>query len=120
MILEGNSFWGVLWWLLAAHALTDYAWQSDFIATYKHPHYDGEKRAQVGPWWWTMGAHALINGAGVAWVCRHWQLGLVETIVHFITDTLKCLGIIGTKTDQAIHLLSKVAYAYWWGHVLWR
>lgn len=115
MILTGSSFWGALWWLLAAHALTDYAWQTPTIAKYKHPKYDDEGRTHLGPWWWTMGAHALINGAGVAWVCRSWQLGVVETGVHFVIDTLKCLGVLSARSDQALHLVSKIAYAWiWW------
>ena len=106
------DFLGVFWWLLVAHALTDYAWQTEVIATYKHPDVQDGVRDKIGPWWWTMGAHALINGGGVAWVTQHWLLGFAETVLHFIVDTLKCLRVIGTKTDQGIHIASKVLWAY--------
>ena len=57
-------------------------------------------------------AHALINGAGVALVTQNVWFGIAETAVHEITDTLKCHHNIGLATDQGVHLVSKLVWAY--------
>ena len=101
----------LVFYLLAAHALTDYAWQSEFIATYKDP-LKTTGRDKVGPWWWSMAAHGLINGLGVSLVTGSLWLGIAETILHSVTDTLKCVHRINTWTDQSVHLASKVVWAF--------
>ncbi len=106
------DFFRTFWWLMAAHALTDYALQSEFIATYKDPNYWDEKRGKVGPWLWIMSSHALINGGGVALVTGSVVLGVLECVAHFILDTAKCLGVINTHVDQYGHVLTKVAWAF--------
>ena len=112
-----SHVWETLWWLLVAHALTDYALQPSEMATHKNPFYRGKDMAH-GPWWWTMGAHALINGGGVALVTGSWILGVAETVVHGLMDTIKCSLCmepqhvrVATWIDQGIHLLSKTLWA---------
>ena len=97
-----------LFYLVAAHALTDYALQSDFMSNRKRPSMSRHtQQDEYGPWWWWMGAHSLINGLGVAVVLSNWQLGIAETVVHGLLDIAKCHGKLTTKQDQALHLLSK-------------
>jgi len=105
-----------LFWLIVFHAVCDYALQSRELGRLKDPTWDIEERDKFGPWWWSMLAHSLINGGGAAYATSMWIVGVGETIIHFITDTLKCVGIIGTKTDQVIHILSKVLWAF----IAWR
>ena len=98
-----------LWWLLCAHALTDYVLQSDRMAAYKHP--AETRHADYGPWWWWMVAHGLINALGVLYVTQNVWLSVGECIVHMMLDTFKSRGFLTTNQDQAGHLLSKVLWA---------
>jgi hypothetical protein len=104
------TFWTTLWWLLCAHALTDYVLQSDRIAELKHP--STGVHATYGPWWWWMIAHGLINALGVLYVTQNVWLSVGECVVHMGLDTLKSLKGIDANTDQAGHLASKAAWAF--------
>ena len=107
--MGGMMLFHYLFRLLAAHAISDYVLQPEFMARWKHP------KAQVPPgagkWWWWMTAHALVNGGLVAWVTYDDMLGLFETVLHWGTDYAKCQGWISAERDQLIHLGSKVAWA---------
>lgn len=96
--------------LLVAHALCDYVLQPEFMARHKSPLAD--ENPKLGPWWWTMLAHGLVNGGGVYWATGLWTLGVAETVVHGVTDYLKCTGKIGTWADQLIHLGSKLVWLF--------
>ena len=95
-------------YLLAAHALTDYALQPEWMAKHKSPRHPPPK--PVGQWWWIMTAHSLINGVGVALILDVWWLGVAETVVHFVIDHAKCLKRLTANGDQVLHLLSKVTW----------
>ena len=92
-----------LFWLFVAHACTDVWWQDFRMISMK-----SIKELDGRVW---MLAHALINGAGVAIVTGNPVLGIAETVVHGITDTLKCEHKIGLQMDQSIHLVSKIAWS---------
>lgn len=95
--------------LIVMHALTDYALQSEHMARLKSPK---EERPDCwGPWWWTMLAHSLINGLGVWMITGHIILLIAETFMHLLTDTAKCQGWIGTKSDQLLHIFHKALWA---------
>lgn len=93
--------------MIAAHALADYPLQGDFLAKAKN------RTAPIAgvPWYQALGAHAIIHGAAVAAITRSPALGIAETVIHAITDDLKCRGRIGYNTDQAIHVACKVLWA---------
>ena len=110
--------WTRLWWLLCAHALTDYVLQSPEMSKRKHPRalfkgMDTVEECVYGPWWWWMAAHGLVNALGVLYVTQSVPLSIGEFVVHCALDTAKCQGWINTNTDQAGHLVSKVVWA--WG-----
>jgi hypothetical protein len=94
--------------LIGGHFIADYPLQGDFLARAKN------QTAPVPgfPWWQALGAHAAIHGTFVALITGVWWLWTAETLVHFITDDLKCRGKIGINTDQAIHLLCKVVWFF--------
>lgn len=93
--------------LLAAHALADYPLQGDFLSKAKN------RTAQIPgvPWQQALGAHCLIHGGFVAAITGIWWLALPEIAIHWLTDDAKCRGRISFNTDQAIHLVCKLA---WW------
>ncbi len=102
-----------LWWLLCAHVLTDYILQPEWMMHHKDPttlEYHDELDSKYGPWWWSMLAHSVLNGAAVAGITGNLWLGMAEIILHFITDTMKCLGIINAWQDQNIHISSKLIW----------
>lgn len=93
--------------LLAAHALCDYALQGDFMAKAKN------RFAPIPgvPWYQAMGSHACIHGAAVALLTGSWVLGALEAVAHFCIDDAKCSGKISYNADQALHVACKVAWA---------
>ena len=98
-----------LWWLLCAHALTDYVLQPTEMAQRKHPQHPADHA--YGPWWWWMTAHGLINALGVLYITQNVWLSVGEFVVHCALDTAKCQGWIDANTDQVGHLLSKGVWA---------
>ena len=89
--------------LIFAHFLADYPLQGDFLAKGKN------RRNPIPgiPFWHPLTAHATIHGGFVGIITGSIWLGLAETIVHWITDDLKCRGKISYNVDQAIHLACK-------------
>lgn len=98
--------------LLAAHALCDYPLQGDFLSTAKN------RQAPLPgvPWFQALGAHALIHAGAVLVLTGVWWLAAFEAVAHAAIDDAKCAGRISFNTDQALHVLCKLAYA---GVVLW-
>jgi hypothetical protein len=105
-------------YLLAGHALMDYALQGDAMATCKcrgsrHP------AAAAVPWYYWLTAHALLHAAAVAVVVRlhghaeHVALGfgLAEAVVHWLIDYGKCSRWYGIHVDQGLHVGCKLAWA---------
>ena len=103
------SYVSKLWWLLVAHAMTDYVWQTEAMGRYKSRRSDPPD--YLGPWWWHLAAHGLINGGAVAWVTGNLWLGMAEFCVHCSLDFMKCEGMISAKQDQAGHVVSKLVWA---------
>lgn len=93
--------------LLGAHALADYPLQGEFLSKEKNRANPLPKM----PWYHALGAHALIHGAAVAAITKSPALGLAETVIHAITDDLKCSGRLSFNQDQAIHIGCKVLWA---------
>jgi hypothetical protein len=107
----------LLFFLLAAHALMDYALQNETIATCKCRRCDSPIAKSV-PWYYWLTAHALLHGAAVG-VVVHWfgfgwhaagVLGAAEAAVHWLIDHGKCEKWYGIHTDQALHVSCKVIW----------
>ena len=92
--------------LRVGHAVCDYALQNDFMAAAKN------HTTELGKTYWpyVLPSHGLIHGGWVYVVTGSFVLGLAETIIHSITDYLKCAGKIGFHTDQWIHIGCKVLW----------
>lgn len=99
----------VLWRLLIAHAVTDYALQSLFMAEHKSP---GSPRVGGETVWpWILAAHALINAGGVLLVTGSPALAGVEAVLHGLIDYGKGRRAYGFHADQSLHLASKLLIA---------
>ncbi len=99
----------VLFLLIAAHYLCDYALQSDAMAKEKSRWSTSELQKHV-PWYHWLTGHSLIHGMAVMLILSNVYLALAETAVHWITDYLKCSKRIGIVADQAIHISAKVLW----------
>jgi len=89
--------------MVFGHALADYPLQGEFLAKSKN------RTAPVPgmPWYQALAAHAIIQGGFVGIVTGSLPLAVAETVVHAITDDLKCRGKLGFNADQFIHIGSK-------------
>lgn len=96
----------LLFLLIAGHFLADYPLQGQFLAEAKNPH------TELGRTHWlhALTAHSAIHGGLVALLTGSVLLGLAETIVHWITDWMKCEGFINFNQDQFIHIVCKVIW----------
>lgn len=96
-----------LWLLICAHFLADYPLQGDFLAINK-----SRTGPNYVPWWHALIAHSFIHGGFVAIITGVWWIGVLEVIVHAITDHAKCEKWIGINADQLIHIVCKVVWFY--------
>lgn len=98
--------------LVLGHFIADYVFQTDFIAKFKCPNSNGPI-----PWYYVMTAHVATHTVAVYLITGSLFLGVLEFVAHYITDVLKCLGVINIHTDQFIHIACKILWcgilAYW-------
>ena len=96
----------------------DFSLQGDPMAVCKCRKAKHPLQSQV-PWYYWMSAHALLHGAVVGIVVR-WAgfdlvtaalYGIVETVVHWIIDLLKCEGYTNIHLDQILHIICKLVWA---------
>jgi hypothetical protein len=102
----------LLFALMIGHALADYPLQGEYIALHKNRHHKaapGEKEIP-GLWVHCLTAHSLIH-AGFVWlITGRVVFGVMELVLHFLFDTLKCDRKTTLHTDQLLHLLCKSVY----------
>ena len=98
----------MLFLMIAGHYLADYPLQGDFLAKAKN------RNTEVGKEHWkhALVAHSMIHALPVAFVTGSVFLALAEAVVHGLTDYAKCEGKLSLNQDQAIHLTSKVVWAF--------
>jgi hypothetical protein len=109
----------LLFFLLASHALMDYALQSETIAYCKCKGSD-HPAAKAVPWYYWLTTHAFLHGAAVGVVIRwfgfEWTvvaiLAVSETVIHWLIDYGKCRNWFNIHADQAFHIACKLL---WWG-----
>lgn len=106
------TFTTMLFLLIVGHALADYPLQGDFLAQAKN------RNTPVGKLFWmhALPAHSVIHGGFVTVITGSLWLGIAETVIHGVTDWLKCENRISLNTDQIVHLACKVL---WVAIVFW-
>lgn len=112
----GDAF--ILFFALAiGHAFADFAWQSEFMAVNKNRHLvpkDTDDGRPSSMWLHVLTAHCLVH-AGVVWMIlgslkSAWLVALIEFVLHWFIDLVKCDGKTSFNTDQGLHYLCKAAY----------
>ena len=94
--------------LLFFHFLADYPLQGDFLAKAKNKY----NPIPGIPWRHAMFAHCFIHGFFVFLMTGMFTFLIGEIIIHWITDQLKCKGVIDYSSDQLIHIATKMIWAY--------
>lgn len=92
--------------LIIGHAIADYPLQGDFLSRAKNR----DMPLPGVPWYQAMSAHAVMHGGMVWALTGSLYLGVAEMIAHVVIDDAKCTGKIGFNTDQALHIMCKVAW----------
>ncbi len=111
-------YWHLLFFLIAAHWLMDFALQPDPMAVCKCRRANHPLKAVV-PWYYWLTSHAFVHGGTVGVVVRwcgfDWNvavaLALAETVIHWVVDFGKCENWYGLAADQAMHIVCKIV---WW------
>jgi hypothetical protein len=101
--------------LVIGHGLADYPLQGAFLASSKNRYGDpsvffGGSGVPKGLWVHALTAHSMIHAGGVWLVTGSCFLGLLEFVLHWITDFVRCENWIGFTTDQMIHVGCKVLF----------
>lgn len=93
--------------LIFAHALADYPLQGDFLAQAKN------RNTAVGKVFWphALFAHSVIHGGFVLVLTGSIGMAIAESVIHGITDWLKCDNKISLNQDQVIHITCKLLWA---------
>jgi len=63
------------------------------------------------PWYYIMLSHALMHGGVVGLLTGNIYFAVIETILHFIIDIIKCEGYTNIHQDQAAHIVCKAVYS---------
>ena len=95
--------------LFIAHAVADFALQSDWMAKNKNPNYSGYD-STITIWPYVLISHALIHVGAVWIVTGDVFIALIELFAHFTIDYLKCYGLISFHQDQMLHIACKIIY----------
>ncbi len=98
----------MLIYMLAAHALCDYALQGDWLSKAKNPKLDLVPGEAIWPL--ALGSHAIIQAVAVHLVTGSWVLAGIEFAAHYAIDYSKCSGRFGYNVDQYLHIGCKVLY----------
>ena len=106
----------LLFGLLIAHAVCDFALQTDAMAKGKNRHKavnpdllpPGQKVVSCWPYWLT--AHALVHAGGVWAVTESPLCAAIELAAHWLTDFAKCENWTTPHLDQRLHFLARLLY----------
>lgn len=93
----------MLFMLVFAHFLGDFALQNDFVAKAKNPRLSSKEI-----WPIVMMAHCMIHAGMVLVITHSLMAAMVVLVLHYVVDYYKCMGLFGTRyafaIDQALHI----------------
>ena len=102
--------------LLIAHALFDYPLQGDFLSKNKNRHYKDENNNVKGLWIHCLTSHSILHAGSVWLITGSFIIGIMEFVLHWIIDFLKCEGITNFHIDQFLHVLCRILYVI----IIWK
>jgi hypothetical protein len=92
--------------LIGAHFLADFSLQTEYMSKFKNP----GTRNSDHPWWIIMAAHCSVHALFVGVITGSLILGLIEFILHFTYDYLKCKERLSYLEDQSLHVFTKILF----------
>jgi hypothetical protein len=98
--------------LLIGHALADFPLQGEYLALFKNRHYvstEPGKEPEV-VWPYVLSAHAIIHMGAVWMITGSFLLSLLEFVLHWVIDFVKCEGLTNYHVDQFLHMGCKALY----------
>jgi hypothetical protein len=101
-----QQYFEMIFLLWVWHAIADFPLQGDYLSKAKDP----TSNASLGQTQYHMLMHCLIHAGGVFLITGYIWFALVEIVLHFAIDTLKCRKKINYITDQVLHLNCKTLY----------
>jgi hypothetical protein len=104
LVTTNTPWYEILFLLLAAHAICDYALQGDFMSKAKN------HKLMPDIWWMVLPSHSLIQAAGVFVILGSFKFTMIELFSHMIIDYLKCDNRFSYAADQFLHVCFRVAY----------
>jgi hypothetical protein len=107
-------FFENIFMLLFGHAIADFVLQPDAMGYGKNRNdkIHAKEHSLFPVWYYWLTAHALVHGGIVYMITGNIWLGVLETVLHWITDFAKNEGWIGMHQDQGIHISCKAGYAF--------
>ncbi len=93
--------------LVLGHFVADFAIQTDTVALNKCP-----KNKSSISWVWWMTGHVSIHGLIVYFLTGSSLIALLEALLHFYIDYLKCIGKFNLLVDQFLHIFCKLLWVF--------
>lgn len=101
----------ILLLMLAGHFVGDFVLQPGPMSSGKNKNKTREQFDDgFPPWYYWLSAHASTHALIVYFFTGSILLLIAEFISHWLIDFVKCDKIINLHQDQALHILSKLAY----------
>jgi hypothetical protein len=99
--------------LIISHILADFVFQSDVMAKGKNRHHKTQPpvgQKYMPTWYFWMSAHAITHGGILYILTGIWWVFILESILHFTIDFIKCEKWLTPKHDQVLHWACKISY----------
>lgn len=93
---------------VVVHALADFPLQGDYIARQK----SRKQASSRSEWIVALTAHCVIHAGGVWLISGSLAFAAAELLLHGLIDLGKGEEKFGLATDQTLHLLCKLGYAF--------
>lgn len=109
--------------LLFGHAVADFVFQPKAMGLGKNRHNkplqsDSALKLDINShkfhphWYHWLTAHSMVHGGVVYLITGSLILGVIETLLHWLIDFLKCERRISLNQDQVFHIACKFAYCF--------
>jgi hypothetical protein len=98
-----------LFYMIAGHFVVDYNLQTDTTALQKNRNTNNGLSIVVPFYYWLL-SHSFMHGIMVALATGSYELGILETVLHYIIDDMKCRKWFGIHMDQFLHVACKLGY----------
>jgi hypothetical protein len=97
---------------MMGHYVADFGLQTENMVKFKNPLAKPKDKHPYVPWYYWMTAHGGIHAFFVYLFTQNIYLAIAEWCFHWVIDTGKMMKFYKIHTDQALHLLCKLLWAF--------